>query len=690
MLNYSFIIPHKNSPKLLNRCINSIPRRHDVEIIIVDDNSDSQIVDWKHFKFDDLRCVTLIQDTSNKGAGNARNIGIDHAHGKWLLFPDADDFYQPGFLDVLDNYKDADIDILYFSYQFITEDNKVLTHPIISHINNYCSKSIGLDYIQYKNYTPWDKMVKADFVATYNCRYECVPSGNDMFFSLQIAYFAKQIKIINKPLYNYVKYSKSQTNRNWSQKKIYLSLENLIKRNRFYSFVGLKKWNHNIFLTLAKNLFDQKNRKNTLSKLIVLLKCYKYFKHKKDDYVLTILTHKIFAKEKIIKSSISNKTDHGNFYSKDRLLLFHPGIAPYRIDLFNDLYESFQTRVCLSFKFDTFKDYNYIESKLHFKPIYLRSRRKNPYSTRFGEYIRQLKEYQPDIVVTSEFGTNTIITILYRFLCHKHYKVVSLCDDSYNMVADNNDFSLYHRIIRRIIVPFLDNLILVEPKVVAWYQLHFHKGIWFPIIRDDNEARATYKRLLPESQKLLTQYHLSGKHVFLFVGRLVALKNVGTIIKAFSCLDTEHNVLVIIGSGEESQKLRDLADNHNNVIFTGRLENNTLYCWYNIANALILASYQESFGAVTNEALLAGCWAIVSRRAGSQCLVMPGVNGDVFSPTDTDELCQKMKEICKLLPALPDYLSLKPNAMIYGYRELLGNLVETLMLSENSLSDKCT
>lgn len=94
MINYSFIIPHKNSPQLLNRCVNSIPRRDDVEIIVVDDNSDPNVVDWKSFKFDDTRCLTLIQDHSCKGAGNARNVGIDNAHGRWLLFADADDYYE--------------------------------------------------------------------------------------------------------------------------------------------------------------------------------------------------------------------------------------------------------------------------------------------------------------------------------------------------------------------------------------------------------------------------------------------------------------------------------------------------------------------------------------------------------------------------------------------------------------------
>ena len=40
MIVYSFIIPHKNCPVLLNRCLDSIPIRDDVQIIVVDDNSD--------------------------------------------------------------------------------------------------------------------------------------------------------------------------------------------------------------------------------------------------------------------------------------------------------------------------------------------------------------------------------------------------------------------------------------------------------------------------------------------------------------------------------------------------------------------------------------------------------------------------------------------------------------------------
>jgi cellulose synthase/poly-beta-1,6-N-acetylglucosamine synthase-like glycosyltransferase len=49
MINYSIIIPHKNIPQLLQRCLDSIPRREDVQIIVVDDNSDANKVDFANF-----------------------------------------------------------------------------------------------------------------------------------------------------------------------------------------------------------------------------------------------------------------------------------------------------------------------------------------------------------------------------------------------------------------------------------------------------------------------------------------------------------------------------------------------------------------------------------------------------------------------------------------------------------------
>ena len=103
-INYTFIIPHKNIPELLKRCLDSIPRREDIQIIVVDDNSDPDKVDFEHFPGLNEPCVEVYFTKEGKGAGYARNIGLKYARGKWLLFADADDYFLSNVLDVVDEY----------------------------------------------------------------------------------------------------------------------------------------------------------------------------------------------------------------------------------------------------------------------------------------------------------------------------------------------------------------------------------------------------------------------------------------------------------------------------------------------------------------------------------------------------------------------------------------------------------
>lgn len=363
-----------------------------------------------------------------------------------------------------------------------------------------------------------------------------------------------------------------------------------------------------------------------------------------------------------------------------RLLIFHPTIAPYRIDFFNDLYRAFDTRVCLQYwnlRDQTF-DYDKIYSQFAFKPHYLKEIVKIGPRSLWGGFWKHLDEFNPDIVLVGEFNITALMVLAHRFLKRKKYKVVSICDDSYNMVAENNDFSKLHRLARRLIAPLLDDLILVEPKVTQWYQEHYGKGICFPIIKPEEKARKEYERILPVSRDTIKQHGLEDKKVFLFVGRLVALKNVETAIRAFTHLNQQENIFVVVGDGPERENLEILAkDLKANVIFTGRLEGDALNVWYNIAHAFILASYQEPFGAVTNEALLAGCYAIVSNKAGSSCLVEEGVNGYTFSPMNVEELAEKMEKISASISTIYDIL-LKKNMMQISYADYMSNLIETI------------
>lgn len=50
-----------------------------------------------------------------KGAGYARNIGLSHARGKWIIFADADDFFTADCFTILNEYMDSPHEVIYFN-----------------------------------------------------------------------------------------------------------------------------------------------------------------------------------------------------------------------------------------------------------------------------------------------------------------------------------------------------------------------------------------------------------------------------------------------------------------------------------------------------------------------------------------------------------------------------------------------
>ena len=102
---FTIIIPHRNIPHLLKRCISSIPYRDDLQIIIVDDNSSPDIVDFNDFPGEGRLNTSIIYDKTGLFAGHARNMALDYARGKWVIFADADDFFNYCFDEVLEEFK---------------------------------------------------------------------------------------------------------------------------------------------------------------------------------------------------------------------------------------------------------------------------------------------------------------------------------------------------------------------------------------------------------------------------------------------------------------------------------------------------------------------------------------------------------------------------------------------------------
>ena len=107
---FSIIIPHYDIPDLLMRCLKSIPVSKEIQVIVVDDNSPE--ADTYLEKYPELSrpYLEFIRTTKGGGAGYARNIGLEHAKGEWLLFADADDFYVEDMYDIISSNADSEAD----------------------------------------------------------------------------------------------------------------------------------------------------------------------------------------------------------------------------------------------------------------------------------------------------------------------------------------------------------------------------------------------------------------------------------------------------------------------------------------------------------------------------------------------------------------------------------------------------
>lgn len=334
-------------------------------------------------------------------------------------------------------------------------------------------------------------------------------------------------------------------------------------------------------------------------------------------------------------------------------LFIRTSIAPYRIDTYNALAERLGMRMCFYSREDSEQHYDpaWIESQCRFKPTYLKGWHFGPESRTVCRGIgKLLRQERPDVVIVPEFQFVLWQMRWHRRFSKKKFKIVSMCDDSIDMILNENDFSRGHRWLRSFVPKKIDDIITVTPEVCAWYREHFGKGQWLPIIMDEDRARERYRRLLPESARLEERYGLQGRRVLLYVGRLVELKNVEAVIDAFHRLQREDTTLVIIGDGPEREKLEALAKaprtsrGVTDIIFTGRLEGDALYAWYNLCDVLALLSKREAFGAVTGEALMAGAKVLVSSKAGSACLVTER-NGAVADIDDPEKTVRQLAEL---------------------------------------------
>lgn len=243
-MEFSIIIPHFNIPQLLQRCLDSIPFREDLEVIIVDDHSSAEIVDFDRFPGLHRPDTTIVFSEEGGGGGAARNKGLERATGKWVIFADADDFFYETFGEALDDFKEANADMVFFNANSLVSNSLAPAKNRAKHLDQYIRQwgsapSAAALRLRYWFGEPWGRMIKRSLLVEHAIRFDETRIHNDTTFSYLVGYYANVIAVDSRVLYC-ITVREGSVSKELSEERIMTRVEVFGKAFIFFKSKGLR------------------------------------------------------------------------------------------------------------------------------------------------------------------------------------------------------------------------------------------------------------------------------------------------------------------------------------------------------------------------------------------------------------------------------------------------------------------
>lgn len=237
----SIVIPCYNAEKYLNDCLSALLNQtyKKIEVIIVNDGStdnSEKIIDSyeKKFKKNNMKLLKINQ--ANSGQASAVNNALKFVNGEYLMWQDADDWYELDTVEYLKNYLDdtnSEIVRAEAVFRDANDLNKVLFHARSKYdANNNVFESYLFETDSYCWPGIW--MVKMEYFDSRIHDRTIIVSGEGQNAQLIFPLTCKnKVGYLKKVVYNYrvINNSHSHTKRNLSQK---------IKRNKNFKTLFTK------------------------------------------------------------------------------------------------------------------------------------------------------------------------------------------------------------------------------------------------------------------------------------------------------------------------------------------------------------------------------------------------------------------------------------------------------------------
>ena len=272
-----------NAEKFIGRLLNCLKEQtyKNLEIIIVNDGStDNSLEIAKKYKKEDKR-INIV-DIENNGVGNARNVGIKGATGRYITFLDADDYIEKNMYKIMIAQMESDstLDVGVCLWNFIDQNGKKVVNKENISFSAY-GKQTGRDFLKHiydDSYTngivvsPWNKIFKRECIVKHKMvgRY----AEDDYLMSKVFSNDDCRIVVIKEILYNYCENDDQMTKKEDNINKLFF-LDVLKERELLFSYSDeLVFKTQKLYVEMCIEYYSTFHCKADMERYITILKKY--------------------------------------------------------------------------------------------------------------------------------------------------------------------------------------------------------------------------------------------------------------------------------------------------------------------------------------------------------------------------------------------------------------------------------
>lgn len=282
MNKISIILPIYNAEKYLEDCIKSVLNQthKNLEIILVNDGStdNSKEICEKYKRLDNRIKVINVE---NGGASKARNEGLKIATGKYIMFLDADDFFEPTACEVLYNkIEKEDAEFVVGNYRYVDHDGTPWSKVVFDQAKYKNFKLSIKDYnksFYVMNSAVWNKIYRKSFIDELQLTFVDDVPAEDAIFVTYCFLHSKSVYYIQDVVCNYRQRNDHSSFSNNCSKKYFEGInksykiiyENFKKNNQiaYYRYFYAKSMSYILYKFIDSDIMTDEEKIEMMKKM---------------------------------------------------------------------------------------------------------------------------------------------------------------------------------------------------------------------------------------------------------------------------------------------------------------------------------------------------------------------------------------------------------------------------------------